>query len=89
MEKNGEFARLSREFGGEEKKEEEIEAIDDDVDVDKKSKRPATVFDKEKLRARIDLDKVAGKGRLEGRLIVKEKRTSGSVPWHGMSSTWA
>ena len=35
---------------------------------------------KEKSR---NMDKYAGKGRLEGRLMVKEKRTTGAVPWSG------
>ena len=80
---DGEFSRLAKEFGGEQKQEDEEEAIEEEDEVDTKAKQKAAAVDKAKLKAKIDLDKVAGKGRLEGRLMVKEQRTTGAVSWQG------
>ncbi|KAH8112628.1 ABC protein [Phellopilus nigrolimitatus] len=80
--KGGEFARLTRDFGGQQEQEDEVEAVDGDVEVEDKSKQINTGIDKAKLKAKLDLDKAAGKGNLEGRLMVKEKRTTGAVPWY-------
>lgn len=80
---DGEFSRLSKEFGGEQKREDEEDAVEEEGEVNAKAKQKAAEVDKAKLKAKIDLDKVAGKGRLEGRLMVKEKRTTGSVSWNG------
>ncbi|KAI5119967.1 hypothetical protein M0805_004347 [Coniferiporia weirii] len=83
--KGGEFARLSKEFGGEQEREDEVEAIDGDVEesADKNNAEQADAsMDKAKLKAKLGLDKVEGRGKLEGRLMVKEKRTTGAVPWH-------
>lgn len=83
---NGEFARLSREFGGDQEKEEEKGPIVDEEGGPREEaeKHPAEDV-KAKLKER-NLDKVAGTGRLEGRLIIKETRTTGAVPWHGAFS---
>ncbi|KAL0954603.1 hypothetical protein HGRIS_003563 [Hohenbuehelia grisea] len=70
----GEFARLHREFGGgqerslEDDRESHTETIINDLD-EAKSKHAHVK------------KRVAGTGRLEGRLMVKEKRSTGSVPW--------
>ncbi|OCB92268.1 ABC protein [Sanghuangporus baumii] len=83
MEKGGEFSRLAREFGGDQEQEEEIEALDEGIDSKStKMQSAGDSMSKEKMKAKVDLSKVAGKGTLEGRLMVKEKRTTGAVPWH-------
>lgn len=74
--KNGEFARLDKEFGGghEETQEEDIT-----------SQTPTIVDASEEAKsksARIE-KRGAGTGKLEGRLMVNEKRTTGSVSWSG------
>lgn len=77
-EKNGEVARLTAAFGG--------DANDCDSDTDKSS----TTFeddsiDQEKGRSKEYQRAAAGTGKLIGRLIVKEKRTTGSVSAKGGS----
>ena len=76
LENPGEFARLVKEFGGggEEHQKTEPEPL---------SSEAATVNEERLIKTK-DRGKVAGTGRLEGRLIVKEKRTTGSVSWQGM-----
>lgn len=81
MELDGDFARLTREFGGEREQKEESED-EEEIESDKKGKLSMAEADKARLKAKLDLDKVEGKGKLEGRLIVKEQRTTGAVPWY-------
>jgi ATP-binding cassette subfamily C (CFTR/MRP) protein 1 len=73
----GAFAALDAEFGGaaaqapeEEVEEEHVAVVGTQGDVDKA---------KAESRRRAG----AGTGKLEGRLIVREKRTTGSVGWKG------
>lgn len=77
---NGSFAKLMKEFGGETQHEEEVEAEEAAMDA-----APVQKVDiaeaKEKSEAVQRLG--AGTGKLEGRLIVAEKRTTGSVDWKG------
>ncbi len=82
MELDGDFARLTREFGGDQE-QKEVEEEEEAVEGDKKGKLSMAEADKARLKAKLDLDKVEGKGRLEGRLMVKEQRTTGAVPWYG------
>ncbi|EJD07137.1 ABC protein [Fomitiporia mediterranea MF3/22] len=81
LSRGGEFARLAREYGGEQEREED-EATDEDAPTKSTKTIGMEPVNKEKLKAKLDLSKVAGKGTLEGRLMVKEKRTTGAVPWH-------
>lgn len=80
---NGEFARLDREFGGasahEQEAAEEEEAIEEE-DV-KTVLQPNLEAAKAKSRKRTG----AGTGKLEGRLIISEKRSTGSVSWSSTS----
>jgi ATP-binding cassette subfamily C (CFTR/MRP) protein 1 len=75
---DGEFARLDREFGGEstemEEAAEEQQAIEEDV-------RTVVHPSLDAAKAKANNRKGAGTGKLEGRLIVSEKRTTGSVSW--------
>lgn len=77
-----EFARLMAEYGGESK--EENEEIEDEADITEAAKQDAPAqLDLAKSKAEAVHRKGAGTGKLEGRLIVKEKRTTGSVSWRG------
>jgi ATP-binding cassette subfamily C (CFTR/MRP) protein 1 len=80
----GEFARLDKEFGGaaaqEETKQEEAEegeGVDHDAVIE------VARADLEKIKGESRRRAGAGTGKLEGRLIVSEKRTTGSVGWKG------
>ena len=83
--RNGEFARHSREFGGEQKKEEKESDVVEEAGGDKEPNMSHSLGDEEKqeLKRKLLLNKAEGKGSLEGRLIVKEQRTTGSVPLYG------
>jgi hypothetical protein len=67
VEQDGEFARLDREFGGQGESEE--------------AKTNVNAINIAEVRNKSR--RSAGVGRLEGRLIVKEKRSTGSVSWSG------
>ncbi|KAI0342890.1 ABC protein [Trametopsis cervina] len=79
MDNNEAFAKLMKEFGGEERHEEEVE--EEEEAMEQKAPIKANVEDakmkSENQRKRLG----AGSGKLEGRLIVAEKRTTGSVSW--------
>ncbi|KAG1747098.1 ABC protein [Suillus paluster] len=71
----GDFARLDLEFGGhasEGKDEDQAEEITPQTGV--------TIEDV-KLKSKKAREKATGSGKIEGRLIVKEKRSTGSVSW--------
>ncbi|KAF7773337.1 hypothetical protein Agabi119p4_5504 [Agaricus bisporus var. burnettii] len=71
-EQNGEVARLAAAFGG--------GVNDSDSDTDKSSTTlDRDSIDEEKQRSKESQRGAAGTGKLEGRLIVKERRTTGSV----------
>ncbi|KAJ6632266.1 P-loop containing nucleoside triphosphate hydrolase protein [Mycena sp. CBHHK59/15] len=67
IDKNGEFARLDREFGGAEAESEPQEA---------QTRAIITVED-----VKSKSEKAAGTGKIEGKLMVKEQRTTGGVAW--------
>ncbi|GJE88588.1 ABC transporter C family protein [Phanerochaete sordida] len=72
------FAKLMKEFGGEDKHEEEVEAEEAAV---AQEKVVSIGVEEAKLKSEA-LERVgAGTGKLEGRLIVAEKRSTGSVSW--------
>lgn len=70
---NGEFARLDREFGGNDPNAETKTQLVGAADID-------AMKSKTDRAAR----KGAGVGKLGGKLMVKEKRTTGSLTWAGM-----
>lgn len=78
MDKDGDVARLAAEFGG----------VNDSDSVSDKSSTTVQddSIDQEKQRSREKAQGAAGTGRLEGRLIVKEKRTTGSISGRGIVS---
>ncbi|KAI0321790.1 ABC protein [Amylostereum chailletii] len=71
----GEFARLAREFGGNGQDHPEG---DEDGAVKAAPRNTVTVED---MIAKAEKRAGGKDGKLEGRLIVAEKRTTGSVPW--------
>lgn len=73
--REGDVARLAAEFGG---------TADSDSDSDKSSETyQDDSIDAEKQRSKERSQGAAGTGRLEGRLIVKERRTTGSISRQG------
>jgi ATP-binding cassette, subfamily C (CFTR/MRP), member 1 len=78
---DGEFARLDRQFGGAAAQEDEVkeEKEAQAVRAVRETQRDELTIAKEKASKRTG----AGTGKLEGRLIVSEKRTTGSVSWRG------
>ncbi|KDR69404.1 hypothetical protein GALMADRAFT_272012 [Galerina marginata CBS 339.88] len=73
MEQNGEFARLDREFGGADAERH------DDSDSQPGSKKEDSWNDS-KLTLASTTRAGSGTGKLEGRLIADEHRTTGSIP---------
>jgi ATP-binding cassette, subfamily C (CFTR/MRP), member 1 len=80
MAKNKEFARLYREFGGQ--KEQNHGGISEDPEPSQPRMDIGMNIDAFENQAMIE--KSIGKGRLEGRLIIAEKRTTGSISYGGM-----
>ena len=76
-----EFSRLMQEFGGKTQQEEDEAEAEEAVAETLKSKAPG--LDDAKNKSEAIQRKGAGTGKLEGRLIVREKRTTGSVSWGG------
>ncbi|KAI0710130.1 P-loop containing nucleoside triphosphate hydrolase protein [Earliella scabrosa] len=74
-----EFARLVQEFGGKTQEEEDEAEAEEAVARTAKSQAPG--LDDAKNKSEAIQRKGAGTGKLEGRLIVREKRTTGSVSW--------
>ncbi|THV08675.1 P-loop containing nucleoside triphosphate hydrolase protein [Dendrothele bispora CBS 962.96] len=73
--KDGEFARLDREFGG---------TDPDAPEADEEAKQDTAIteaVEEAKNKSENVSSRGAGAGRLEGKLIVKEKRSTGSVSW--------
>lgn len=70
---NGEFARLDREFSGRELQPQAEQRPDI---------RPEAAA-VEEFSTQTPCLNAAGSGKLEGRLIVQERRATGSVPWTG------
>ncbi|KIO14750.1 hypothetical protein M404DRAFT_120129 [Pisolithus tinctorius Marx 270] len=83
--KDGEFARLDREYGG------RTEDTKDENEGEEASERSVfspkmVTIEDVKLKSAQAREKAAGKGKVEGRLIVKEERRTGSV---SMKVYWA
>ncbi|KAJ7866783.1 ABC protein [Mycena olivaceomarginata] len=74
--RGGEFARLDREFGGAEAKEGEGEGESDEPGEKAPQVQVVSVED-----AKARSKGAAGTGKIEGKLIIKEKRTTGGVAW--------
>ena len=77
-----EFSRLMQEFGGQSKEEEEEADAEEDIAA-ASAKPEAPGIDDAKIKSESVQRKGAGTGKLEGRLMVKERRTTGSVSWKG------
>ena len=83
MHRNGEVARLMKEFGGDHAKRPDLDDQEDEENVVSTGDDIGEA--KSRFKQSYYLEKAAGKGRLEGRLMVKEKRTTGAVSWTGLS----
>ncbi|KAI0768143.1 ABC protein [Trametes elegans] len=81
MDHGKEFARLMQEFGGKTQQEEDEAQAEEDVVEAATKTPPAAAVDDAKTKSESVQRKGAGTGKLEGRLIVREKRTTGSVSW--------
>ncbi|CCM01415.1 uncharacterized protein FIBRA_03466 [Fibroporia radiculosa] len=73
-----EFSRLIKEFGGTTSQEEE--AIEEQA-ADTPKGQSVTAINETRIKLESAKRAVAGTGKLEGRLIVPEKRMTGSVSW--------
>lgn len=83
MQNEKEFARLMKEFGGSGTQEEE-EDIEEQA-IEEPRGKPVKTVNEAKIREDAAKRAAAGTGKLEGRLIVPEKRTTGSVSWKSKS----
>jgi ATP-binding cassette subfamily C (CFTR/MRP) protein 1 len=88
MSKDGPFARLMKEFGGDQDRDDEgtVENEIQDTDAKAQAKRDeAAEADggKGRFLASKAVGKAAGTGKIEGRLIRSEKRTVGSLSRDG------
>ncbi|KAJ7852235.1 ABC protein [Mycena leptocephala] len=77
--RGGEFARLDREFGGAKAEDAGGEGTGENGNEDEAQVQVVSVEDA-KARSR----GAAGTGKIEGKLIVKERRTTGGVAWSGV-----
>jgi ABC-type multidrug transport system ATPase subunit len=80
--RGGDFARLDMEFGG-----HASDGEDDDQAEDVIAPQKGATVDDAKLKSEKAREKATGSGKLEGRLIVKEKRSTGSVSWRGATTS--
>lgn len=78
--RGGDFARLDLEFGG-----HASEGKDDDQAEETTTSllQKGVTIEDAKLKSAKAREKATGSGKLEGHLIVKEKRSTGSVSWGG------
>ncbi|KAJ7642099.1 ABC protein [Roridomyces roridus] len=75
VKRDGEFARLDREFGG---AQAQANRHDDDEEEEDAQVQVVSVAD---AMVRAAAAGAAGTGKLEGKLIVKETRTTGGIAW--------
>ncbi|KAG2145396.1 ABC protein [Suillus bovinus] len=73
--RGGDFARLDLEFGGHASEGE------DEAPEEKATPQTSITIEDVKLKSERTRERATGSGKLEGRLIVKEKRSTGSVSW--------
>ncbi|KAG1748434.1 ABC protein [Suillus paluster] len=74
--RGGDFARLDLEFGG-----HASEWDNNDQAEEVKTLQAHVTIDDVKLKSERARERATGSGKVEGHLIVKEKRTTGSVSW--------
>ncbi|KAG1891771.1 ABC protein [Suillus fuscotomentosus] len=73
----GDFARLDLEFGGHASEGED----EDQEEEEEVTPQTGITIEDVKLKSERARERASGSGKLEGRLIVKEKRSTGSVSW--------
>ncbi|KAG1733609.1 ABC protein [Suillus paluster] len=74
--RGGDFARLDREFGGHASEGENNDQAEEVI-----LQASVITIEDVKLKSERARERATGHGKLEGRLIVKEKRSTGSVSW--------
>ena len=83
--KQGAFATLMRDYGGAKAATEEEQAADEEKAIDAvhedDSRKTQDIDDARKANAKSEAKAAQGSGRLEGRLMQQEKRTTGSIGW--------
>ncbi|KAG2059706.1 hypothetical protein BDR06DRAFT_987184 [Suillus hirtellus] len=77
--RGGDFARFDLEFGGHASEGE------DETQEEEVIPQTRITIEDVKLKSKRAKKQATGSGELEGRLIVKEKRSTGSVSWKGVS----
>ena len=87
IERNGKFAKLARDHGGHENaveraKEQESQAAEEAETMTATKASPKTL-DLAEVKEKSEKKDDPRKNRLEGRLIVAERRETGSVSWKG------
>ncbi|KAG1781882.1 ABC protein [Suillus placidus] len=73
--RGGDFARLDLEFGG------HVSEENDEGQAEEVTPQTGITIEDVKLKSEQVREEATGSGKLEGRLIVKERRSTGSVPW--------
>lgn len=81
MSRAGEFARLLKEFGGQKQSEEQ--AAEEEEAIETMQQNATLAIDEAKTKADKKQRMGAGTGKLEGRLIIPERRATGEVSWRG------
>ena len=89
--RGGEFSKLDKEYGGYSEKLQECHGgrdkhtvmVTSDGDAEFGEMSQDVTVEAVKLKAARAREQAAGTGKLEGRLMVKEQRTTGSVSWKG------
>jgi len=76
--RGGVFARLDLEFGG-----HASDGKDGNQTEEVNTAQTGVTIEDAKLKSAKVIEKATGSGKLEGRLMVKEKRSTGSLSWEG------
>ena len=82
IDKNGEFARLDRDYGGQTEVAKREEGVEEGAESPATASKSVTVEDA-KMKSAQARERAAGKGTSEGHLMVKEQREIGSMSLQG------
>jgi len=77
--RGGDFARLDLEFGGHTSEGKDDDQVEEVIVLQK-----GITIEDAKLKSAKARHKATGSGKFEGRLMVKEKRSTGSISWRGV-----
>ena len=82
IDKNGEFARLDRDYGGQTEEAKKEDDVEEGAESSAAASKSVTIEDAKKKSAQAR-ERAAGQGKAEGRLMVKEQREIGSLSLQG------